>query len=472
MFLALLASMNLTNIEHNLQPYNRIQNFRSEFNAIEQINLNKTIIASDNPNTNSDHNFYVCRNSANFYNESVKSHIFKGFNFKLSDEYISFIKDGLKLEISLTINLEFINNKDEIFNNKYDLVFYLSNNSFTNQSSKDVVWKNVRYQNKDKTITDYIDTRNHWEFTFNNHSYWFDIKHVFNKKHNFRFTDFKSLNSFHSLKYSIDKLKYRFYTPISLYEPIKNLNFNINKDDVSIDDIKKQIYLQQTNLKNSEFYKKNKVLWDGLYDNLKLEIQEEKKFKRFVWDDKINVKISLPVKQKYKKYLKDIYFIANYNKKYDLNWLIEIDELEINKTDLKNISRHFGDLNLLFLTAFDTEIEDNILTIKPKKEYEHKFYNQKQVVLKFKDKNTDLTNSNNNSSSNNQINSSTINQNQQIQSQNNTTNQINNSITNNLIYKNPYLYISIAIGSIFLICLLFLLNKIMIKRLNKQRKSS
>ncbi|SRX61367.1 hypothetical protein MMC68I_00270 [Mycoplasma mycoides subsp. capri] len=341
MFLTLLSSMNLTNIkEPNLIKTNIIQNYRSEFNLSEKVNISRSIKASNTPSKNNDNNFYILKSSANFYNQTVEN-ILKGFNFKLSDEYISFIKDGFKLEISLTVNLEFINTKDQYFNNKYDLVFYLSNNSFTNQSSKDMLWKNVRYQTSDKMITDYIDTKNHWQFSFNKELYLFNLRHVFNKKYNFRFTDFNNLYSFNSLKYNIDTIKYRFYTPLSLYSQIKDFNFNINKDNISVDDIKKQIYIQQANLKNSEFYKQNKVLWDGLYDNLKLELEEEKKFKRFIWDDKIVVKITLPIKSKYKKYLKDIYFINTYFKKIDLNWLIEIDELEINKTDLNNINKLF-----------------------------------------------------------------------------------------------------------------------------------
>ncbi|QVK05456.1 hypothetical protein [Mycoplasma mycoides] len=469
MFLTLLSSMNLTNIkEPNLIKTNIIQNYRSEFNLTEKVNISRSIKASNTPSKNNDNNFYILKSLANFYNQTVEN-ILKGFNFKLSDEYISFIKDGFKLEISLTVNLEFINTKDQYFNNKYDLVFYLSNNSFTNQSSKDVIWKNVRYQTSDKMITDYIDTKNHWQFSFNKELYLFNLRHVFNKKYNFRFTDFNNLYSFNSLKYNIDTIKYRFYTPLSLYSQIKDFNFNINKDNIGVDDIKKQIYIQQTNLKNSEFYKQNKVLWDGLYDNLKLELEEEKKFKRFIWDDKIIVKITLPIKSKYKKYLKDIYFINTYFKKIDLNWLIEIDELEINKTDLNNINKLFGDLNLLFLTAFDTEIKDNILIIKPKKEYEYKFYNQKQIILKFKDENINTINSDTNNQ--NKLTNSNINQNQQIESRVNQTNTTNN-YTNNAILKSPYFYMSVAISLLFIICLLFLLNKIVIKYLNKKRKST
>ncbi|ADK69050.1 hypothetical protein [Mycoplasma mycoides] len=252
MFLILLSSMNLTNIkEPNLIKTNIIQNYRSEFNLSEKVNISRTIKASNTPSKNNDNNFYILKSSANFYNQTVET-ILKGFNFKLSDEYISFIKDGFKLEISLTVNLEFINTKDQYFNNKYDLVFYLSNNSFTNQSSKDIIWKNVRYQTSDKMITDYIDTKNHWQFSFNKELYLFNLKHVFNKKYNFRFTDFNNLYSFNSLKYNIDTIKYRFYTQLSLYSQIKDFNFNINKDNISVNDIKKQIYIQQTNLKNSE----------------------------------------------------------------------------------------------------------------------------------------------------------------------------------------------------------------------------
>ncbi|WP_434343294.1 hypothetical protein V2P32_03240 [Mycoplasma sp. 06067-C1-B144P-99-0482-3] len=469
MFLALLSSMNLSNNSDNLntQKYIKIENFRSEFNLVEQVNITRTIKASDTPSKNSDSNFYLSKGLANFYNENVEN-ILKSFNFKLSDEYISFIKDGMKLEISLTVNLDVITTNDQYLNNKYDLTFYLSNDSFINQSTKNTTWKNIRYQTIDKNITNYIDTNNHWQFSFNKDLYLFNLKHVFNKKQNFRFIDFNNLHSFNSLKYSINDIKYRFYTPISLYKTIREFDFNINKDNVSIDDIKKQIYLQQTNFKNSEFYKQNKVLWDGLYDNLKLEYQQEKRLKRFIWDDKVNLKITLPVKQKYKKYLRDIYFITKYFKKIDLNWLIEVNELLVSKNDLKNINRLFPDLNLLFLTALQTEVKNNLLIIKPKQEYKNKFYNQKEIRLNFKDENiTEIKKDNSISNKPN-----TLNQNQQLDIKNNFTTSVNNFDQNKLIYKNPYLYIIIAIILLVLICLLFLLNKIIAKSLNKKSKST
>nr|WP_129868638.1 hypothetical protein [Mycoplasma mycoides] len=124
---------------------------------------------------------------------------------------------------------------------------------------------------------------------------------------------------------------------------------------------------------------------------------------------------------------------------------------------------------MLFLTAFDTEIKDNILIIKPKKEYEYKFYNKKQILLKFKDENINTINSDTNNQ--NELTSSNINQNQQIESRINQTNTTNNS-TNNTILKSPYFYMSVAISLLFIICLLFLLNKIVIKYLNKKRKST
>ncbi|WP_434323982.1 hypothetical protein [Mycoplasma capricolum] len=467
MFLALLSSMNLSNIDLNIQRYTRIENFKSEFNLVEQVDITRTIKASNTPSKNSDSNFYLSKGLANFYNENVENSL-KSFNFKLSDEYISFIKDGMKLEISLTVNLDVITTNDQYLNNKYDLTFYLSNDSFINQSSQNTTWKNIRYQTIDKNITDYIDTNNHWQFSFNKDLYLFNLKHVFNKKHNFRFTDFSNLHSFNSLKYSINNIKYRFFTPISLYKKIKEFDFNINKNNVDINDIKKQIYLQQTKFKNSEFYKQNKVLWDGLYDNLKLEHQQEKNLKRFIWDDKVNLKITLPIKQKYKKYLKDIYFITKYFKKIDLNWLIEVDELLVSKDDLKNINKLFPDLNLLFLTALETEVKNNSLIIKPKQEYQNKFYNQKEIRLNFKNENITKIKEENNISSNSNI----LNQNQQLDTKNNSTTLTNNSNLNKLIYKNPYLYISIAIILLVLICLLFLLNKIIGKSLNKKSKST
>ncbi|KIM13533.1 hypothetical protein [Mycoplasma capricolum] len=467
MFLALLSSMNLSNIDLNNKRHTRIENFKSEFNLIEQVDITRTIKASNTPSKNSDSNFYLSKGLANFYNENVEN-ILKSFNFKLSDEYISFIKDGMKLEISLTVNLDVITTNDQYLNNKYDLTFYLSNDSFINQSSQNTTWKNIRYQTIDKNIADYIDTNNHWQFSFNKDLYLFNLRHVFNKKHNFRFTDFNNLHSFNSLKYSINNIKYRFFTPISLYKTIKEFDFNINKNNVDINDIKKQIYLQQTNFKNSEFYKQNKVLWDGLYDNLKLEHQQEKKLKRFIWDDKVNLKITLPIKQKYKKYLKDIYFITKYFKKIDLNWLIEVDELLVSKDDLKNINKLFPDLNLLFLTALETEVKNNLLIIKPKQEYQNKFYNQKEIRLNFKNENITKIKEENSISNNSNI----LNQNQQLDTKNNSTTLTNNSNLNKLIYKNPYLYISIAIILLVLICLLFLLNKIIAKSLNKKSKST
>ncbi|KKW61566.1 hypothetical protein [Mycoplasma capricolum] len=467
MFLALLSSMNLSNINLNNKRHTRIENFKSEFNLIEQVDITRTIKASNTPSKNSDSNFYLSKGLANFYNENVEN-ILKSFNFKLSDEYISFIKDGMKLEISLTVNLDVITTNDQYLNNKYDLTFYLSNDSFINQSSQNTTWKNIRYQTIDKNITDYIDTNNHWQFSFNKDLYLFNLKHVFNKKHNFRFTDFNNLHSFNSLKYSINNIKYRFFTPISLYKTIKEFDFNINKNNVDINDIKKQIYLQQTNFKNSEFYKQNKVLWDGLYDSLKLEHQQEKKLKRFIWYDKVNLKITLPIKQKYKKYLKDIYFITKYFKKIDLNWLIEVDELLVSKNDLKNINKLFPDLNLLFLTALETEVKNNLLIIKPKQEYQNKFYNQKEIRLNFKNENITKIKEENSISNNSNI----LNQNQQLDTKNNSTTLTNNSNLNKLIYKNPYLYISIAIILLVLICLLFLLNKIIAKSLNKKSKST
>ncbi|WP_231853831.1 hypothetical protein [Mycoplasma capricolum] len=256
------------------------------------------------------------------------------------------------------------------------------------------------------------------------------------------------------LKYSINNIKYRFFTPISLYKKIKEFDFNINKNNVDINDIKKQIYLQQTNFKSSEFYKQNKVLWDRLYDNLKLKHQQEKKLKRFIWDDKVNLKITLPIKQKYKKYLKDIYFITKYFKKIDLNWLIEVYELLVSKNDLKNINKLFPDLNLLFLTALETEVKNNLLIIKPKQEYQNKFYNQKEIRLNFKNENITKIKEENNISSNSNI----LNQNQQLDTKNNSTTLTNNSNLNKLIYKNPYLYISIAIILLVLICLLFFIK--------------
>ncbi|WP_243729745.1 hypothetical protein [Mycoplasma capricolum] len=166
MFLALLSSMNLSNIDLNNQRHTRIENFKSEFNLVEQVDIIRTIKASNTPSKNSDSNFYLSKSLANFYNENVEN-ILKSFNFKLSDEYISFIKDGMKLEISLTVNLDVITTNDQYLNNKYDLTFYLSNDSFINQSSQNTTWKNIRYQTIDKNITDYIDTNNHWQFSFN-----------------------------------------------------------------------------------------------------------------------------------------------------------------------------------------------------------------------------------------------------------------------------------------------------------------
>ncbi|WP_434341977.1 hypothetical protein V2P68_01375 [Mycoplasma capricolum subsp. capricolum] len=257
MFLALLSSMNLSNIDLNNQRHTRIENFKSEFNLVEQVDITRTIKASKTPSKNSDSNFYLSKGLANFYNENVEN-ILKSFNFKLSDEYISFIKDGMKLEISLTVNLDVITTNDQHLNNKYDLTFYLSNDSFINQSSQNTTWKNIRYQTIDKNITDYINTNNHWQFSFNKDLYLFNLKHVFNKKHNFRFTDFNNLHSFNSLKYSINNIKYRFFTPISLYKTIKEFDFNINKNNVDINDIKKQIYYNKLILKTLNFINKIK----------------------------------------------------------------------------------------------------------------------------------------------------------------------------------------------------------------------
>lgn len=138
----------------------------------------------------------------------------------------------------------------------------------------------------------------------------------------------------------------------------------------------------------------------------------------------------------------------------DLNWLIEVYELLVSKNDLKNINKLFPDLNLLFLTALETEVKNNLLIIKPKQEYQNKFYNQKEIRLNFKNENITKIKEENNISSNSNI----LNQNQQLDTKNNSTTLTNNSNLNKLIYKNPYLYISIAIILLVLICLLFFIK--------------
>lgn len=107
----------------------------------------------------------------------------------------------------------------------------------------------------------------------------------------------------------------------------------------------------------------------------------------------------------------------------DLNWLIEVYELLVSKNDLKNINKLFPDLNLLFLTALETEVKNNLLIIKPKQEYQNKFYNQKEIRLNFKNENITKIKEENNISSNSNI----LNQNQQLDTKNNST-----TLTNNL----------------------------------------
>lgn len=447
-----------TTINYNTNKNIRIESEKNSFEFVEKLDHKKTVLFDDNARV--DENTYKYSREWLRNRTLLKDFFLKHFTFKISDKFINYLNDGLNMKISFDVDIErhyIYQYKDKKIQKQTKKVVcnFLDEFSFGCENQKEyegIVRMNFFKDPKDlrNIRLAFYDFNTQWKCGYDKNLKFLNIYEAMDfevyKNWEWNHSNFP-VPPFSQLKYSVKKVKYEFLIPKTVLNSIKTIPYQI-KDYKNIDQLENTVVDLENEFKK-QLQKANKNYLDkinNIFSSWKLTDFSKREFGKFKWNDKSEIIIEIPISKKYEKDIKSLYLKLPIIQRIDVNSLIEINELNIKKEDIKNIKNFIPGLSFWLNTALDYKIEKDQLILTVKDNFKTKFYGEKKIKLNINETKPINYSNQNQNTKNPQINNYKKPRSKNLYSQ------------HKVLITNPYLYMTISLVLALVLCSLYFLK--------------